>query len=307
VSGHGFSSVSIDFPVMEPLKQKKKSASPGGRRIPPCVRVGPAVASRVASAPAACSRVMFVRRRCPPGSAAIVRLRVAGRAVGFRGVVVRRPAREISLDHWQPRYPRVKHTQNFMTARKQLYLVKKIRVVVSRTIQNVGYRAKVITIARVLGLTGFVQNLDDGRVRIIAESEDGDLDRFIDAIRIKNTLIDVEDVEVEYADATGDFADFYKLVGGGETDERLDKAAEYLKKLIDVTESGFSGITSEVREMRTEMKSGFENLDSKMNMMIDETRGLREDMKSHMDRKFGEIDDELSTIKSALKASGMLS
>ena len=167
--------------------------------------------------------------------------------------------------------------------------MKKVKATVSGMIQNVGYRARVITIAKVLGLTGFVQNLDDGRVRIIVESEDGDLDRFLDAIKIKNTLIDVEDVEVEYADATGDFDDFYKLVGGGETDERLDKAAEYLKKLIDVNERGFG------------------NLDSKMDVMIDEIRGLREDMKSYMDRKFGEIDDELSTIKSALKASGMLS
>jgi len=55
------------------------------------------------------------------------------------------------------------------------------------------------------------------------------------------------------------------------------------------------------------VKSGFENLDSKMNIMIDETRGLREDMKSYMDRKFGEIDDELAIIKTALRANGTLS
>ena len=94
--------------------------------------------------------------------------------------------------------------------------MQKIGAVVSGTIQNVGCRAKVIRIARAFGLTGSIQNLEDGRVRIIAESKDSDLDRFIDAIRIKNTLIDVEDVEVEYADATGDFADFYKIVSGGE-------------------------------------------------------------------------------------------
>jgi hypothetical protein len=70
------------------------------------------------------------------------------------------------------------------------------------------------------------------------------LNAFISAIRIANTLISVDDVEVEYADVTGDFDDFYTLVGGGETNERLDKAAEYLKKLIDVTESGFSAVRS---------------------------------------------------------------
>ncbi|KAF5410790.1 MAG: Acylphosphatase [Candidatus Methanogasteraceae archaeon] len=191
--------------------------------------------------------------------------------------------------------------------------MKKLKAMVSGNIQNVGYRAQVITIAKVLGLTGFVQNLDDGRVKIIAESEDADVDRFLDAIKIKNTLINVEDVEVEYADATGDFDDFYKLVGGGETDERLDKAAEYLKKLIDVTENGFAAVT-------IEMRTGFVNLGTKMDTMLEkqdamlekqnettkEIKGLRGDMNSYMDRKFGEIEGELDLIKSALVANGML-
>jgi len=58
-------------------------------------------------------------------------------------------------------------------------LLKKIRAVVSGTVQNMGYRAKVIAIAKVPGLAGFVHDLDCGRVRIIAEGIDGDLDRFI--------------------------------------------------------------------------------------------------------------------------------
>ncbi|MCD6146181.1 MAG: acylphosphatase [Methanosarcinales archaeon] len=191
--------------------------------------------------------------------------------------------------------------------------MKKIKAVVSGTIQNVGYRAKVIGFAKLFDLTGFVQNLDNGRVKIIAEGYENNLNTFLGVIRIKNALIDVDDIEVEYADATGDFDDFCKLVGGGETDERLDKAAEYLKKLIDVTENGFAAVTAE-------MRTGFENLDSKMDVMIEkqdamlekqnettaEIRGLREDMKTYMDRKFGEIESELDIIKSALKGSGIL-
>ncbi|KAF5415801.1 MAG: Acylphosphatase [Candidatus Methanogaster sp.] len=208
--------------------------------------------------------------------------------------------------------------------------MNKIRATVSGRIQNVGYRAKVIGIAKDFGLTGFVYNLDDGRVMIIAESKNGDFEKFLDAIRIKNTLIDVANVAVEYADATGDFADFYKLVGGGETDERLDKASDYLKEMIDVMKAGFS-----------DMKSGFENLGSRMDVMIekqdvmiekqdvmiekqdvmiekqdvmiekqdvmiDETRGLREDMKGYMDMKFGKIEEELDLIKGALKERGIL-
>jgi len=197
--------------------------------------------------------------------------------------------------------------------------MEKVKATVSGNIQNVGYRAKVIGIAKDFGLTGFVQNLDDGRVRVIAESDNGSFEKFLDAIQIKNTLINVRNIEVEYADATGDFADFYKLVSGRETDERLDTAAEYLKKLISVTERGFSEIKEEMHSGFSEMRTGFENLDSKMDVMIDEVRGLREaqnettaeirglreDMKSYMDMKFGEIEDELSAMKNALKEHGI--
>jgi len=170
------------------------------------------------------------------------------------------------------------------------------------------------------GLTGFVYNLDDGRVRIIAESKNGDFGKFLDAIRIKNTLIDVADVEVEYADATGDLADFYKLVGEGETDERLDKASDYLKEMIDVMKAGFGSLDSKTDMMIDVMKAGFGSLDSKMDMMLEkqdvmigkqdetttEIRGLREDMKTYTDRKFGEIESELDVIKSALRAKEIL-
>jgi len=208
--------------------------------------------------------------------------------------------------------------------------MNKIRATVSGRIQKVGYRAKVIRIAKDFGLTGFVQNLDDGRVWIIAESKNADFGKFLDAIRIKNTLIDVADVKVEHADATGDFADFYKLVGEGETDERLDKASDYLKEMIEVMRAGFSDMRTGFSDMRTGfsgMQSGFESLGSKMNVMIekqdetnaeirglreaqdvviDETRGLREDMKGYMDLKFGKIEGELDLIKGALKERGIL-
>jgi len=187
--------------------------------------------------------------------------------------------------------------------------MNKMKATVSGNIQNVGYRAKVIGIAKDFGLTGFIQNLDDGRVRIIAESDNGSFEKFLDAIQIKNTLINVRDIGVEYADATGDFADFYKLVSGGETDERLDTAAEYLKKLISVTERGFGNLDSKMDVMIDAQHVMIE----KQNEMLEQQRettaeihGLRDDMKTYMDRKFGEIESELDVIKVALKGNGIL-
>jgi acylphosphatase len=224
--------------------------------------------------------------------------------------------------------------------------MKRITAIMSENVQNVGYRARVVEIAKKSGITGSVQNLTDGRVKIIAEGDERDLESFLDAISIKNALINVENVEVKYSDATREYNDFYKLVGEGETDERLDKASEYLKELIVVVKGGFGemkeelgGMREEVRTgfgemkeemggmreemggmreemggMREEMRTGFETLSSKQDQTIEEIKLMRGDLKSYMDWKLERIKSELEEkfapefdeIKSALRAHGLI-
>ena len=49
--------------------------------------------------------------------------------------------------------------------------MERITVIVSGRIQDVGYRAKVVAIAKEFGLTGYVQNPEDGRVKIVTEGK----------------------------------------------------------------------------------------------------------------------------------------
>ena len=51
-------------------------------------------------------------------------------------------------------------------------------LLVSGIVQGVGYRAFADRAARELGLTGWVRNLDDGRVEIYAEGESPALEAF---------------------------------------------------------------------------------------------------------------------------------
>ena len=95
-----------------------------------------------------------------------------------------------------------------------------------------------MTIARAFGLKGTVQNLPDGRVKVEAEGEDADLERFADALMMKNAIIDVVDIEKQYGPSTGGLERFAKIVDDGETDERLDTAVDHLKVLIDLTRQG---------------------------------------------------------------------
>ncbi len=120
----------------------------------------------------------------------------------------------------------------------------------SGKVQNVGYRARVVGIAKKFGITGTVQNLRDGRVKIIADGEELDLKDFLDSVSIKNALIKVVDVGIEHPDTTQEYNDFCKLVGDGGTDERLDKVLEYLKELIVVVKGGFEELNEEMRGIR---------------------------------------------------------
>lgn len=45
--------------------------------------------------------------------------------------------------------------------------MKRMRAFVSGTVQMTGYLAKVVNLANFLGLVGFVQDLPDGRVKVV--------------------------------------------------------------------------------------------------------------------------------------------
>jgi acylphosphatase len=49
-------------------------------------------------------------------------------------------------------------------------------------VQGVGFRATVLHCARSFSVTGFVRNLDDGRVEMVAEGQMDELDRFVAAV-----------------------------------------------------------------------------------------------------------------------------
>ena len=49
-------------------------------------------------------------------------------------------------------------------------------------VQGVGFRAQVLGLARGYDVTGYVQNLSDGRVYLHAEGDEGDVEAFTDQI-----------------------------------------------------------------------------------------------------------------------------
>jgi acylphosphatase len=135
------------------------------------------------------------------------------------------------------------------------------KIIVKGEIQRVGYRDAVEKIARKLDINGFVENLKPYDVRIVCEGEEGNITRFLGALKIEgDPFISVSDIAVEYEKPTGEFP-YFEIKRGSteeETGERLDLAALHLKNL-----------TSAVSMMNTNIGGKIDNLDEHLGGKID--------------------------------------
>ena len=210
----------------------------------------------------------------------------------------------------------------------------KLTAYVSGKVQMAGYRSKIATIARVFGLKGYVMNLPDSRVKIVAEGHEADLERFLEAVRIKNTLIDVEEIKADFSEANGSYEEFFKIAGEGETDARLDQAAEYLKELISAVREGFKdngskldstssslkdisgkqddlkkSITEGFRETGSSLKdiSGkqdqiIDRIDGAREEIVSEVSGMRSDLKGRTEERLQRIESDVTEIKARMRS-----
>jgi len=183
-------------------------------------------------------------------------------------------------------------------------LMMRLTAMISGKVQRVGYRAKVVSAAQNLGLTGFIQNRPDGHVLLIAEGSKENLEKLASALKIKDLLIDVHEIESEFSEASGAYPTFRKMTGPDEVGERLDDGIEILKELV----VGVRVIASNTEKLLSITSNGFAELNGKMDQMLDkqdqmldkqdstigEIQKLRSDMKSHLDQRFDRIEGYLN-------------
>lgn len=221
--------------------------------------------------------------------------------------------------------------------------MKRLTAYVSGKVQKAGFRARVMEIARVLKVKGTVENLEDCRVKIVAESDEDKLKLFEEAIDIKNTLINVSSIEKQYSDATGEYSKFCKMVDSGETDSRIDAAAFHLKDLtvavnnmndnlggkMDVTIQKQDQMLSKQDKMLEKQDKILDKQDKMLVVqgkmldvqhqmldmqgqilysqhdLLDEVRESRKDLKSYLEQRFEKLEGEVAEMRIALKAKGI--
>jgi acylphosphatase len=87
--------------------------------------------------------------------------------------------------------------------------MKRMMAVVSGRVQGVSFRYYTARTARTMGIVGWVRNLPDGTVQVVAEGDDADLDRFTAFLHVGSPAARVSQVDVTPGVATGEFAAFY--------------------------------------------------------------------------------------------------
>jgi len=91
--------------------------------------------------------------------------------------------------------------------------MRRLHIRISGDVQGVFFRAGAQSEALRLGLRGFVRNLPDGSVEVVAEGEEGALKRMLAWCMRGPKGASVSDVESEMLEASGEFSGFRIVYG----------------------------------------------------------------------------------------------
>ncbi len=102
-----------------------------------------------------------------------------------------------ALNRFKKRYSTIFVGINQSLFSKFGLMMKKIRAIVSGKVQGVGFRMYTRTQARQLGVCGYVRNLRDGNVEIIAEGTAAKVDALLEWAKFGPPSAVVNNLEVE--------------------------------------------------------------------------------------------------------------
>ncbi len=86
--------------------------------------------------------------------------------------------------------------------------MKQVHLYISGFVQGVGYREHTKRESKKLGLTGWVRNLSDGRVEVLAQGTEEKLKELIKKCERGSYLSEVKDISIEWNDSNELFPDF---------------------------------------------------------------------------------------------------
>jgi acylphosphatase len=204
----------------------------------------------------------------------------------------------------------------------------RLEATINGEVQRVGYRYIVQDIARKLGVKGYVQNMPDGTVKIVAEAPRKTIEKFIKTLQIKKPPIHVARIETKHTKPTAEF-EFFTIKYGDPTEEMgegfgtglkymdlsraemehgFDSSKKEMKQgfgsLRTETKTGFDAVKTEISKgfgtQRTEMRQGFQNMNAQLSKGFSTTKNEISGMRQDMNRNFQEMSKKYDTISDNL-------
>ena len=187
-------------------------------------------------------------------------------------------------------------------------MVQKI-ITFTGEVQKAGFRERLQDLARGLAITGFVENIIDIReqfpsnetVKVFVQGKARAVDTFVEFGSIKNSLINVHEVDISDLDDDGfDFTDFYIHRDRVEKElgDRLDVGVELLKKILavqvetlDAIRSGHERIIQNANENTDKIIT---NSNENTDKIIGRSDGNTGEITSLLDRGFEDLKRHIS-------------
>ena len=144
----------------------------------------------------------------------------------------------------------------------------------------------VVIMARTLDIKGFVQNLPNGKVFIIAEGPKEDLSRFVRSIWIDDSRIKVEDIFTDCKDAKGEFNGFYKINSKQEIETLAATSCQSQKECLMPPKGKYLAPSTGLEKI--DFKA--EKVNCRLEKIVNGREELKEEIESHSDEI--EIDRE---------------
>ena len=205
--------------------------------------------------------------------------------------------------------------------------MKRFSAVAAGRVQRVGFREHVYRETFNKDISGYVKNLDNGEVEIVAEGSEEDLRALVDRINIIRYPIAVKSFAIKWQEATGEFTSFEIIRGDLQEElfERVDFAGTIMYQTLENSELSLKKQDQMLDKQDQSLQLQHTMLDKqdqmleKQDRMLDkqdqmlqvgiETKeeivGLRKDTRKYLDDEFAEIKKELAAIKGALARAGI--
>jgi len=175
----------------------------------------------------------------------------------------------------------------------------KAEIIAKGTVQKVGYRDHVQETARKLGVKGYVENLRDGSVKIVCETDEETLQNFIKLVKIKEDLITVENIEtIKKQPAIGEYE--YFDIKYGPIEEEMGERMVAAFKIATLTRQEAKDMHQNLRDMRYDMKDMHQDLKGGIQSMHKDLKGSIDSMHQDMNKNFQEMAQRYDTISAEL-------